>query len=400
MKRNKNFVIGLVVVGAIIIFVWGLNFLKGNNLFSSEQIYYAKYSRVDGLVQSSAVTLKGLKVGQIKSIRFIDNGNNLLVEFSVTKPIDFPKNTIAHIVSADIMGTKQLKLVLGNSTQKLHSGDTLIGETEGGLKEQVSMQMLPIKQKAEKLMSSLDSVLSVIQYIFNNDTRNNLRNSIGSIDQTFSQLKSTAATLNKIITEQQTHLSNTIINVDSITYNLKNNNKNISHILNKFASISDSVNAEDIGKTFAHFRSSMQSFDSVLDKVNKGEGSLGHLLIDDSLYNNLIGASHNLNSLFQDIQNNPKKYVHFSIFGTGKKMSKNNMDTKQVMYAIQILSSSQKIDTNSKIFKNYKNIEVVFQNNTYRYIIHKNRNQNKIIRKLKKIKRDFPKAFVVKITEG
>ncbi len=198
MKRNKNFVIGLVVIGTIVIFIWGLNFLKGNNLFSSEQIYYAKYSSVDGLMQSSSVTLKGLKVGQIKSIRFVNNGNNLVVEFSVTKPVNFPKNTIARIVSADIMGTKQLKLVLGNSTQRLHSGDTLIGETEGGLKEQVSMQMLPIKQKAEKLMSSLDSVLSVIQYIFNKDTRNNLRNSFGSIDQTFDKIRKLARSVRQL----------------------------------------------------------------------------------------------------------------------------------------------------------------------------------------------------------
>ncbi len=402
MKRSKNAVIGIVVLSAIAILILGLNFLKGNSFFTTEQTYYAKYSRVDGLKKSSFVTLKGLKIGQIKSIDFIDNGNILLVEFTVNNDIKFPQNTIARIISSDIMGTKQLQLILGSSPKKLQPGDTLVGQTVGDFKEQVSIQMLPMKEKAEKLMSSIDSVLSVIQYVFNKDTRERLQNSIASIDQTFLQLKSTAAALNTIINGRQKNLSNIIVNIDSISHNLKNNNKNITQILNKFAAISDSLSAADIGSTLTHLQSTMQNIDGILAKINNGEGSLGSLMTKDSLYNNLADASESLNNLLIDIKTNPKKYLHFSIFDTGKKVYMNNpkdRNVKQVMYAIQILSSPKKIDVNSAVFKKYQKIDVVYYKGEYRYIIYKNKNEKKIIRNLNKVRKDFPEAFIIRVTE-
>ncbi len=402
MKRSKNAVIGIVVLSAIAILILGLNFLKGNSFFTTEQTYYAKYSRVDGLKKSSFVTLKGLKIGQIKSIDFIDNGNTLLVEFTVNNDVKFPKNTIARIISSDIMGTKQLQLILGSSPKKLQPGDTLAGQTVGDFKEQVSIQMLPMKEKAEKLMSSVDSVLSVIQYVFNKDTRERLQNSIASIDQTFLQLKSTAAALNTIINSRQQNLSNIIVNIDSISHNLKNNNKNITQILKKFAAISDSLSAADIGSTLTHLQSTMQNIDGILAKINNGEGSLGSLMTKDSLYNNLADASESLNNLLIDIKTNPKKYLHFSIFDTGKKVYMNNpkdRNVKQVMYAIQILSSPKKIDVNSAVFKKYQKIDVVYYKGEYRYIIYKNKNEKKIIRNLNKVRKDFPEAFIIRVTE-
>ncbi|MCT4602136.1 MAG: MlaD family protein [Marinifilum sp.] len=405
MKISKDAIIGLVVIGAIVILIWGVNFLKGFNMLSSEQTFCAKYERVDGLKNSSPVTLRGYKIGQIKSIRFSPKADNLIVEFSISDEFQLPDNTEARIVSSDIMGTKEIKLIPGNSTKTLVTGDTLIGSIEGDLKEQVSMQMLPLKRKAENLMSSVDSVLSVIQYIFNKDTRENLTRSFSSIEQTFQKLENTSGTLDTIVTGQKTHMENIISNVDSITANLKDNNKNITNILTNFSSLSDSLKAVEIAETINNAKSTLKQTHEILEKINAGEGSMGMLVNNDTLYMNLEAASNSLTNLLIDLKNNPKKYMHFSLFDTGKTVYMNSNQTKkkldkekQTHYRVQILSSKSQVELDDPIFKGYKKIEEVYYNGLYKYTLEDTQNYKEIIRKLKRIKKDFPDAFIIKIT--
>lgn len=406
MKFSKDAKIGLVVVGAIIILIWGVNFLKGFNVFSSEQFFYARYDRVDGLKKSSSVTLKGLKVGQIKSIKFNnETADHLLVEFSISDQFKLPANSIAHIESADIMGTKVIKLIPGNAKTILQSGDTIIGSIEGDLKEQVSMQMLPLKKKAEKLMSGVDSVLTVIQYIFNENTRDNLTKSFGSIEQTFKKLENASGTLDTIITGQKNHLENIFANIDSITENLKDNNKNVSTILTNFANISDSLSVADIAQTINNAKSTLQQTNDILEKINSGQGSMGMLINNDTLYTNLEAASNSLTNLLIDLKNNPKKYMHFSLFDTGKTVYMNSKKSQkkrdklnQVYYKVQIMSSSNQIALDDPELKGHKKIEEIYFNGRYKYTIGETQNYKEIIRQLKKIRDDFPDAFVIKIS--
>ncbi|RKE04721.1 MlaD family protein [Marinifilum flexuosum] len=405
MKISKDSIIGLVVIGAIAILIWGINFLKGFNMLSSEQSFCAKYERVDGLKKSSPVTLRGYKIGQIKSIQFSSKADNLIVEFSISDEFQLPKDTEARIVSSDIMGTKEIQLHPGNSKLTLSTGDTLLGSMEGDLKEQVSMQMLPLKRKAENLMSSVDSVLSVIQYIFNKDTRENLTRSFSSIEQTFQKLENTSGTLDTIVTGQKTHMENIISNVDSITTNLKENNKNISNILTNFSSISDSLKAVEIAETINNAKLTLKQSNEILEKINSGQGSMGMLINNDTLYMNLEAASNSLTNLLIDLKNNPKKYMHFSLFDTGKTVYMNSNKTKkkldkekQTHYRVQILSSKSQVDLNDPIFKGHKKIEEVYYNGLYKYTLEDTQNYKEIIRKLKRIKADFPDAFIIKIT--
>ncbi|MCY1633588.1 MlaD family protein [Marinifilum sp. D737] len=405
MKISKDSIIGLVVIGAIAILIWGINFLKGFNMLSPEQSFCAKYERVDGLKKSSPVTLRGYKIGQIKSIQFSSKADNLIVEFSIADEFQLPKDTEARIVSSDIMGTKEIQLLPGKSKLTLSTGDTLLGSMEGDLKEQVSMQMLPLKRKAENLMSSVDSVLSVIQYIFNKDTRENLTRSFSSIEQTFQKLENTSGTLDTIVTGQKTHMENIISNVDSITTNLKENNKNISNILTNFSSISDSLKAVEIAETINNAKLTLKQSNEILEKINSGQGSMGMLINNDTLYMNLEAASNSLTNLLIDLKNNPKKYMHFSLFDTGKTVYMNSNKTKkkldkekQTHYRVQILSSKSQVDLNDPIFKGYKKIEEVYYNGLYKYTLDDTQNYKEIIRKLKRIKADFPDAFIIKIT--
>ncbi|WP_421919062.1 MlaD family protein [Marinifilum sp.] len=405
MKISKDAIIGLVIIGAIVILIWGINFLKGFNLLTSEQTFCAKYERVDGLKNSSPVTLRGFKIGQIKSIEFSPKAENLIVEFSISDEFQLPNDTEARIVSSDIMGTKEIKLIPGNSKNLLQTGDTLSGSIEGDLKEQVSMQMLPLKKKAENLMSSVDSVLSVIQYIFNEDTRENLTRSFSSIEQTFQKLENTSGTLDTIVTGQKTHMENIISNVDSITSNLKQNNKNISNILGNFSSLSDSLKAVEIAQTITNAKLALEQSNEILKKINSGEGSMGMLVNNDTLYMNLEAASNSLTNLMIDLKNNPKKYLHFSLFDTGKTFYMNSNQTKkkldkekQTHYRIQILSSKSQVELNDQVFKGYKKIKEVYYNGVYKYTLEDTQNYKEIIRKLKRIKADFPDAFIIKIT--
>ncbi|WP_461637568.1 MlaD family protein [Labilibaculum euxinus] len=406
MKFSKDAKIGLVVIGAIVILIWGVNFLKGFNVFSSEQVFYARYERVDGLKKSSSVTLKGYKVGQIKSIKFSSaSADHLLVEFAISNQFKLPANSVARIESADIMGTKEIKIIPGKGKTLLQTGDTIKGSIEGDLKEQVSMQMLPLKKKAEKLMSGVDSVLTVIQYIFNENTRDNLRKSFGSIEQTFKKLENASGTLDTIMTGQKSHFENIFANVDSITGNLKDNNKNVSTILSNFSNISDSLSATDIAQTINNAKATLKQTNEILEKINSGKGSMGLLINNDTLYTNLEAASNGLTNLLIDVKNNPKKYMHFSLFDTGKtvymdseKSQKKKDKENHVYYKVQIMSSASQIPLDDTVFKGHRKIEEIYFNGKYKYTIGETQNYKDIIRQLKKIRDDFPDAFVIKIS--
>ncbi|WP_320019246.1 MlaD family protein [Labilibaculum manganireducens] len=406
MKFSKDAKIGLVVIGAIVILIWGVNFLKGFNVFSSEQVFYARYERVDGLKKSSSVTLKGYKVGQIKSIKFSSaSADHLLVEFAISDQFKLPANSVARIESADIMGTKEIKIIPGKGKTLLQTGDTIKGSIEGDLKEQVSMQMLPLKKKAEKLMSGVDSVLTVIQYIFNENTRDNLTRSFGSIEQTFKKLENASGTLDTIMTGQKSHFENIFANVDSITGNLKDNNKNVSTILSNFSNISDSLSATNIAQTINNAKATLKQTNEILEKINSGKGSMGLLINNDTLYTNLEAASNGLTNLLIDVKNNPKKYMHFSLFDTGKtvymdseKYQKKKDKENHVYYKVQIMSSASQIPLDDTAFKGHRKIEEIYFNGRYKYTIGETQNYKDIIRQLKKIRDDFPDAFVIKIS--
>lgn len=406
MKISKDAIIGLVVIGAVAILVWGVNFLKGFNMLASENVYYAKYKRVDGLKNTSPVTLRGFKVGQVRSINFNNTtANYLIVEFSISNEFSLSKNTEARIVSSDIMGTKEIRLIPGESSKILQSLDTLNGSIEGDLKEQVSMQMLPLKRKAENLMSSVDSVLAVIQYVFNKENRENLSKGFSSFNRALMQMEKTAETLNSIITNKKVHMENIITNVDSITYNIKENNENLSRILTNFSSISNSLAKSDIANTINQIEQTLEQSNKILTKINSGKGSMGQLINNDTLYMNLEAASNSLTNLLIDVKNNPKKYIHFSLIDRGKVVYQSSGKTQKrknkeefVEYRVQIKTSKKQLNLNDPVFKGQKKVDEIYYNGIYKYTVGRTNKYKEIIRVLKQTNKNFPNAFIIKIT--
>jgi phospholipid/cholesterol/gamma-HCH transport system substrate-binding protein len=322
LKLSRELKIGVTFILTIAAFYWGVNFLKGNDVFTSSRKIYAIYPRINGLVRSNPVTINGLNVGKISDISFKnDTSRFLIVEMSISHNVPIPKNSIARIYSSDLLGSKAVEILLGKSTDFLKDGDTLQSGTKASLEDEVSRQVLPIKAKAEALLGSFDTLISVLNRVMNEQTRDNLIKSFASIKNTINHLERTSSTIDTLVNNQKGRLSEIIVNFESITQNIKNNNRQITSAIHNVSAMTDTLAAANLSKTLSTTQRALQNFEQITDKINKGKGSLGMLINNDTLYRQLEGSSHNLNLLLEDIKTHPSKYVHFSVFG--KKEKKN-----------------------------------------------------------------------------
>lgn len=319
MKALSITKLGILVTLSIGLLIWGVNFLQGNNLFKAENEYYAIYEKVDGLVETSPVMISGYKVGQVRDIAFLpDNSGRLLVRFVINEKYSIQKNTKAELYSSDIMGTKAIKLIHGKSNEKHSPGDTLIANIEGDLIDEVSMTMLPLKVKAESMLSSIDSVLIVVKYIFNKNAQENLSKSFANINKTIINLERTTGQLNEVVSQERDKLAVIMSNLSAITSNFKDNNELITLAINNFAALSDSLAKTEIKETIHNANMTLTQLNEITGRINRGEGSIGELLHNDTLYAHMQNAAYNLNRLLRDLHENPKRYIHFSAFDMGK----------------------------------------------------------------------------------
>ncbi len=314
-KKFRPVIIGISFIAAIVIFVWGFNFLKSKSLFKPELVYYAKYEKVNGLIKANPVVINGLRVGQVKDVYFSpDMSGNIMVSMVLSTEFPIPKNSIARIFSSDLMGSKAIELVLGNSTQILQEGDTLPTSIEGGLMEEVNAQVQPIKAKAENLLASIDTLVIALESVFNETARENLKESFQNIELTFANLQRTTSNIDTLVVEESSRISSILVNLDSLTSALNENKGNIQNIIRNFEVISDSLAKSEIPGTFAQINKTLVDMQEILEKINEGQGTLGMLVTEDSLYLELNRSAVALDSLLNDIRLNPKRYVKFSLF--------------------------------------------------------------------------------------
>ncbi|CAI8231686.1 MAG: Uncharacterised protein [Cryomorphaceae bacterium] len=309
---NKEFKIGFFAIASIIALVFGVNYLKGINILNDNRDFYAVYENIGGLQVGSSVLINGYKVGMVSDIDLLTEQNqNLLVTISLDKEFDMATNTVCKIVNQDLMGSKGIALVLGNTDELVTSGDTLISGIEGSLQDEVNAQILPLKNKAEELIGSIDSVMMIVTAVLNKDTRENLRNSLSSLDKTFELMSHTMVKVDSMIDINDERIAKVVKNLESITSNLESSNGEIKNILTNFSSLSDSLAKADIAKV-------LQNVSDITTKINNAEGSIGLLLKDDKIYVNFEKSTRELAALLEDIKKNPSRYVNFSIIGGGK----------------------------------------------------------------------------------
>lgn len=321
-KLSKELKIGFTIVIAIGLFVWGYSFLQGNSFFSQEKTFYGVYSQVNGLAEANVVLVNGYKVGKVESITFHPDGSGrLIVKYTVSNELEIPKNSIAKITS-DLISSKTIEILLGDSKTFAKNGDTLSTDLQASLQKEVGILMLPIKTKLENLFISVDSVMALISNVFNDKTRDNLIKSFESIRFAIRNIENTTYNIDTLVTVQRTRLANILVNVESITQNFKNNNAKLSNIVTNFSTISDTLVRVNIAKTIHNTDKALADFATIMNKVNTGQGSLGLLINNDSLYKEVNSSSRELKLLLKDLRENPKRYVQVSVFGNKAKKDK------------------------------------------------------------------------------
>lgn len=317
MKIANETKVGILAAFSIALLIIGYNFLKGNAIFSSETVLYARYSHVDGLGVSKPVLINGYQIGRVDALTLQSDGT-IIATLKIKGKYEIPNNSIARLESIDLLGGKAIVMALGTGNVFAKDGDTLNANVAKGLLETVQ----PVQKKAEMIIAKMDSILTSVNSILNPNFQKNVDKSFNSIAATLTSLEATSKKVDNLVGAEGSRISSILANVEAITNNLKNNNEKINGILNNINTVTDQVAAANFKQTIDNANKSMADLQSIVSKINEGKGSLGLLINDTKMYDNLNSASSNLDKLIIDLKENPKRYVHFSVFGGGAKKDK------------------------------------------------------------------------------
>jgi len=405
MKLTKTSKIGILVVFCLTLLIWGINFLKGRDIFRTEKVFYARYKNVGGLTATTIVTLNGLKVGYVREIYFAEDlSGDLITKIAIHNDFPLPAGTSAEIASSDLLGSKVVKLNLGKSDILLHANDTLATKMEADIMQQVNEQIAPLKAKAERLIENLDSIVTAVSKVLNNDSQHNISESIRQINLTMTNLERISGNLNDVVTDQKKNLASSISNINEVTVNLKTNSGKLGHVMDNFSSFSDSITKMELNRTIDHMNGSITNLQTILSKIDTANGTIGLLVNDPRLYQNLNQTSESLNRLLVDFRYNPKKYVHFSAIDFGRKDNvlppSNTQTADNITFRVQIYSSMNPISLTSPMFKGIEEVSEIKSGKLYYYVSPPESSYDKIIMSLNKIQSAFPEAFLKSYKNG
>jgi phospholipid/cholesterol/gamma-HCH transport system substrate-binding protein len=309
MKISNEVKVGAVALVTIIVFIWLFNFLKGKDFFKRTANYYAVYDRIGGLAESSPVEINGYKVGVVQSIDFIDaTSGRLLVAFSVSKDFKLPVNTVAEVLPVSIIAGMKVQFVYGDGPGFYSDGDTIPGRLSESLLSTLDEELQPIKEKVTGLVTVLDSVINSINDIIDPEFKKNLSGTIA-------HLNNTTGSLDRILGSKEKELKETLDNITRFSKMLSDNTAKMNSTFSNLESITDTLAAADLYNSISNLKASLEKASALIENLNDGKGSAGQLLTNDSLYTNLNSSLASLNLLLEDVKSNPKRYVHFSVFG-------------------------------------------------------------------------------------
>ena len=302
MKISYEIKTAVLVLLGILMFIIGFSYLKGNHVFISDRTFYAIYDDVEGISKGTPVTISGFNVGSIQNIEFFNDSEKLLVKFRVENKINFSKNSIAQIYETGLIGGKALAVITKPGIVA-KSGDTLSSAIAPGLTELVNDKLSPLQEKIESTFVSADSLLIAINNILDNQTQSNIKNTFEDLSETVENVKFSTSKFENLLEENENKISNIINRIDITSSNLSN-------FSNSFA---------DLEKTIENFSKTSDNLNLILSEISSGNGTFNKLIFDDSIVNFLNSARENINLLLEDLRLNPKRYVHFSLFGKKNK---------------------------------------------------------------------------------
>lgn len=283
--------------------IFSYNYLKGINLFEKTRTFKIVYTKVDGLSPSNPVTLNGYKIGKVQKINFNPNDTKeLIVDVIIENDVKFSKTSKAELYETGLIGGKAIAIIPDYDNNVIaNSGDYLIGVVKPGLTDLVNQIMPQIQLQLETVMKKAEIVLSNVNSLFDEKTKESLKSSIDEFGSLTNSLSETSANINDFIKDNSPNLTTTIDNLNETSLTIKD--------------ISNSISEVDLNLILTNLDSTISNLNKITTKLNQGEGTAGKLLYDDGLFKNLDDATKNLEELIEDIKLNPKRYVHFSIFG-------------------------------------------------------------------------------------
>jgi phospholipid/cholesterol/gamma-HCH transport system substrate-binding protein len=313
MTISNETKIGALTAIAITILILGYSFLRGNDVFSGANKFYAIYKSVDGLSVSKPVLVNGFQIGRVSKMKLQPDGHTI-VEFKIDQQYNVPSNTLAKLVSTDLLGGKAIVFEYGNSNTYAEDKDTLRADIQGSL----AQSLQPIQDKAENLISRIDSSLASINKILNPNFQKNVDRSFLSIANSLQTLEGTTKKIDALIGNQTEHINGILANTETVSANLKNSSEHLTGITSNFEKVSNDVANANIKQTLDNANKAMADLQATISKINTNQGTLGLLLNDTKMYDNLNNATKSLDNLLIDFKAHPKRYVSFSVFG-GKK---------------------------------------------------------------------------------
>lgn len=309
MKGKKEIIIALLVLLTIGIFYYGFGYLKGSNLFAAGKTYYAVYNNVAGINDDDPVSVNGYRIGKIRTSTLVPEEGKVILELEISYGgIAIPSNSRAIIANTGLLGGKEIDIEMGTSNVMLQEGDTIRSGTEEDIFSSLSSSLEPFEKKALEAVVSIDSVMKLMQSVLNQKNRTNLESSLKDVAETMDNLNATSGELKGLIASESSKIKSIIDNLNKVS--------------SDFTQVSDSLKDIKFNETIKRVNASLDNANQLLTKINSGEGTIGKLVNNDSLYMYLEAASKDLDLLLIDLKENPKRYVHFSVFGRKDKKDK------------------------------------------------------------------------------
>lgn len=404
LNLKKEYKIAITVVIALGVLIWGVNFLKGKNIFSSGLTFHAVYSDLEGLTEASPVFFHGYKVGSVRNIEFHpERDKKFIVTLSLEKELPLYKSTVAQIYSSDLMGTMAIQLLDGTPDVLLEPGDTLKTSIKEGLLDQMSTTVMPLKDKVESLVVKIDSAISGLSTIFSDANTQNLSEGMKSLSYILKNLENATAQLNREMAKGGS-IHNTLASIDTITGTVNQNRDAIVSTLNNMSRFSDELARLNLNAMAFKIDSTLRVLNVMLQQVQNGEGSLGLLLSDEDLYFNLLDATANLNKLLADVRHNPGRYINISAFDFGKEVNilvdDEQAKSKEIIYKVKVAQSDVPLDIKNNLVRNKFRIIEEANGNKYTYTIGESHSYQEIKSIRDEIVHQYPDAQIIAFKKG
>ena len=306
MKLTREIKTAILVISTILLVIWGYSFVKGKDLLDKYKTFYVEYENVEGLSPSASVTINGLIVGKVTKISLNKETGKLMVQLQLKTDFPISKTSTALIYKPGFIDGKQIAIRPNLEDKSVSAdGQVLVGTAELDLTEALKKQLLPLQVKFEMVMKNADNLLTGINNVLDNKGQQDLKVSLSELSKTMEQFHKASSSINAILDDNKGEIKGVVTNLNKVS--------------SDFSKISDSLNKADLGKTAKNLQKTLENVDKMMAGIQAGKGTMGKLINDEALYNNLEKTSKELELLLEDIRLHPTRYVNVSVFGKKNK---------------------------------------------------------------------------------